>query len=100
MEYLEFNPLGQWILQKAKPAAVKPLGAPAKIDVPYKVHGGAGMTGELHDDHGAKGALHNFGGGKRPKPTWNKRLVNRPVSHPVHSVASERNPGLGNQEVE
>lgn len=98
MEYTKFNALGQWTLHKALPE-VKPLAAP-KVDKPYQVHGGKGMTGELHEDHGAKGALHNFGGGKRPKPSWNKRFVNKPVSHPVHSVASERNPGLGNQEVE
>ena len=88
MEYTKFNALGQWELCKAA------------IDKPYKVHGGKSVTGELHEDFGGKGALHNFGGGKRPKPTWNKRLVNRPVSHPEHSVVAERNPGLGIEEVE
>ena len=88
VEYTKFTPLGQWSLHKAA------------VDEPYKVYGGKSVTGELHEDRGGKGALHNFGGGKRPKPTWNKRHVQQPISHPEHSVVSERNPGLGNEEVE
>lgn len=88
MEYTKFNALGQWELCKAK------------VDKPYEVFGGKSVTGELHVDHGQKGALHNFGGGKRPKPSWNKRHIIQPTPHPEHSVVAERNPGLGNEEVE
>ena len=86
MEYLKLTSLGQWTLCKA-------------IDKPYKVYGGKSTTGELHEDFGQKGALHNFGGGKRPKNAYNKRTAGKPF-HPEHSVASERSPGLGNEEVE
>ena len=90
MEYTKLNALGQWELCKAK------------ADKPYEVFGGASVNGELHEDHGQKGTLHNFNGGDRPKPkgVWNKRHVIQPTPHPEHSVASERNPGLGNEEVE
>jgi len=89
MEYTKFNALGQWELCKA---------AGPTYDKPYKVYGGSSVTGELHQDFGAKGSLHNFGGGKRPKNAYNKRTAGK-VSHPEHSVVSERSPGLGNEEV-
>jgi hypothetical protein len=90
MEYTKFNALGQWELCKTK------------VDKPYEVYGGKSVTGELHEDHGQKGTLHNFSGGKRPKPAgiWNKRHIKQPIAHPEHSVVSEREPGLGNEEVE
>ena len=87
MEYLRLSNLGQWTLCKT---AAKP----------FKVYGGSTISGELHEDHGQKGTLHNFGGGQRPKPSWNKRWVNKPVVHREPSVAAERNPGLGIEEVE
>ena len=54
-EYLSFNKCGQWELHKVA------------VDKPFKVYGGQAVTGELHEDHGDRGMLHNFGGGKRPK---------------------------------
>jgi len=96
MEYTKFNSFGQWTLHKS---VEHPYGATPKVDKPFKVFNGKGKTGELHEDHGQKGTLHDFGGGHRPKPTWNKRNIDK-VPHPVHSVQTERNPGLGEQEVE
>ena len=85
-------------MHKALPTSEHPYGAAPKVDKPYKVYGGKALTGELHEDFGSKGSLHNFGGGHRPKNAYNKRTAGK-VARPVHSVASERNPGLGNEEV-
>lgn len=102
MEFLKFNTLGQWSLHKS----LRPVKQPAPfttarpvVDKPYQVYGGASVNGALHEDHGQKGTLHNFGGGKRPKNAYNKRTAGKP-KHSEHSVNSERNPGQGNEEVE
>jgi hypothetical protein len=94
MEYLKFSSLGQWTLCKAA-MLTEPKDDYTTHDKKYKVYGGAARHGQLHEDHGDKGALHNFGGGKHPKAgriNWEK--VGKPL-HPVHSVYTERNPGAG-----
>lgn len=93
-EYLAFNKCGQWELHKATnfndanenpPKAV----APGK---PYKVFRGAALNGDLHEDSGQKGSLHDFNGGTRPKNQTNWKNAGKP-EHPVDSVYEERNPG-------
>ena len=80
-EYLSFNKCGQWELHKA--------------DKPFKVYSGQAITGELHEDRGEGGMLHNFGGGKRPKAARvNWENAGKPA-HNMDSVANERNPGVG-----
>jgi hypothetical protein len=93
MEYLSFAKNGQWTLHKA-------LDAPKDMDKPggkpFKSYSQATQEGRLRDDRGTQGALHDFGGGKRPKPahligrkTWGE------VSHRVDSVYADTNPGVG-----
>ncbi len=94
-EFLTFSGLGQWTLCKSD----NPYGAAPKPDRPYRVYQGKARLGELHEDHGQKGTLRNFGAGHRPKPSWNKRHVDK-IPHDMRSVTAERNPGLGETAVE
>jgi hypothetical protein len=89
MEYLSFNKCGQWELHKAE----EPKSDYKPGSKEYQVHHGAALTGELHEDRGQKGSLHNFSGGKRPKQI-NWKNVGVP-SKAVASVYNERNPGVG-----
>ena len=97
MEYLAFNSGGQWDLRKATndndgtDKAPKSDYAPGSK--PYKVFRGAALTGDLHEDHGQKGTLHDTNGGKRPKAI-NWKNVGRPGKDNA-SVFTERNPGVG-----
>lgn len=60
----------------------------------YKVFRGAALDGDLHEDHGQKGSLKDFGGGKRPKQVNLKNAGK--TSRESESVYTERNPGVGN----
>lgn len=97
-EFLQFNQRGQWSLHKAtnfNDSAQKP---PKSDYTPgskqYKVYGGKTMTGELHEDHGTKGTLRDFGGGARPKNSFKFKNVGKPARNAA-SVHNERNPGVG-----
>jgi len=89
MEYLSFNKSGQWELHKAEPKSDYKPG-----NKPFKVFNGAALSGDLHEDRGNKGTLHNFGGGSRPKNQTNWQNVGKP-SKDNQSVYTERNPGVG-----
>jgi len=91
-EYLSFNSAGQWELHKAleqpksdyKPGSEK-----------YKVYGGKAQEGALHEDRGTKGMLRGVGNTGRPKANrTNWSHVGKPI-HPMESVYTERNPGVG-----
>jgi hypothetical protein len=101
-EYISFNKSGQWELHKVSPLndtlhQAEEKKAP-KSDYKsgskeYQVHHGAALNGDLHEDHGQKGTLHNTGSGVRPKQiNWSNVGV---PSRPVASVYNERNPGVG-----
>ena len=98
-EYLSFNSLGQWELHKAIGDAGSLMAPPKDEGVPgnkpFKVFRGKALTGELHEDFGQRGALKDFGGGKRPKANKiNWKNVGKPHKN-VDSVYDERNPGVG-----
>lgn len=93
MEYLTFSQLGQWTLHKVEEKE-PPKSDYTPTDKPFKTYNESSMRGELHEDFGQKGSLHNFGGGKRPKSSWNHRTAGK-VSHLMESVYNERNPGIG-----
>ncbi len=96
-EYLTFNKSGQWELHKATNANDGTDKEPKSDYKPgskqYKVFRGAAMRGDLHEDHGQKGTLHDHGGGQRPKAI-NWKNVGRPGKDEA-SVYNERNPGVG-----
>lgn len=97
MEYLTFNKSGQWELHKstnANDGTDKEPKSDYKNGKQYQVFRGNTVTGELHEDRGQKGTLHDYGGGVRPKQI-NWANVGR-VGKPVESVYNERNPGVGN----
>lgn len=100
VENISISSNGQWTLEKFDNRSVASYGSMLRQpkDKPYKVYGGSTLTGELHEDFGQKGTLHNFGAGHRPKPKWNRRKIDK-VPRRVHSVHTERNPGSGDQEV-
>lgn len=93
MEYLTFNAGGQWDLRKA--SGDEPRSTDAVGNKPFKSFSSATATGQLHEDRGTKGQLHNFGGGNRPKvegalspKNWGK------PSHNEDSVYADQNPGI------
>lgn len=96
-EYLSFNKGGQWELHKATnpdtPDEVEPKSDYKPGSKKYDVFRGAALTGDLHEDHGQKGTLHDTGSGKRPKQI-NWQNVGKP-SKDNESVYTERNPGVG-----
>lgn len=97
MEYLSFQKNGQWDLHKTTNDRDAETVAPHTADTrPFNVFQGHSMTGELHTDHGTQGSLHDFGGGIRPKAEHTKiSRIGKPI-HPVDSMYSDRNPGIGN----
>jgi len=90
-EYLQFNTLGQWTLHKSD--------QPPKDDYQpngrsFRAYHGANMRGELPEDHSQRGTLRNFGGGKRPKPTWSPKTAARPARR-MESAYNAHHPGVG-----
>lgn len=95
-EYLSFNKGSQWELHKATNFNDADNVQPKAGGKPFKVFRGNAMTGELHEDHGTRGELHDFNGGVHPKAQRiNWKNVGKP-NHPVDSMYSEINPGVGN----
>ena len=98
-EYLTFNQGSQWQLHKAVGDTGYLGEEPKSNAVPgnrqYKVYRGKALTGELHQDFGQRGVLHDYGAGKKPKAEKiNWKNVDKP-HHDVNSVYNERNPGVG-----
>src|SRR5665213_2910849 len=94
-EYLSFNKCGQWELHKATNLAPsEPKSEFTPGNKPYKVFRGAALNGDLHADHGIKGSLRDFNGGKRPKNQTNWKNAAKPFKDSA-SVFAERNPGVG-----
>jgi len=94
MEFLKFNAQGQWSLHKVYNEP--PKDANKLNNTPFKSYSSATATGQLHEDRGFRGALHDFGGGKRPKPEGVKSRRNwgKPP-HVMDSVYNDQNPGEG-----
>lgn len=96
-EYLTFNKSGQWNLHKATNFNTAEEVSPKSDYKPgskkYGVFRGAALNGDLHEDHGQKGTLHDTGSGVRPKQI-NWKNVGRPRKD-NESVYTERNPGVG-----
>ena len=96
MEHITFAKNGQWSLHKAEPLR-QPKGVEGSpADKPYKTYASSNREGDLPEDHGQKGTLHNFGQGKRPKPESHRdqKKATTPA-HPMNSVFEARNPGTG-----
>ena len=97
MEYLAFNQGGQWELHKSTNSNdgtdKQPKSDYQPGSKPFKVFRGAALNGDLHEDHGQKGSLKDFGGGKRPKQV-NFANAGKP-SKDHESVFTARNPGVG-----
>jgi hypothetical protein len=93
-EYLSFNKSGQWSLHKATNIANdgSPKDANKPGNKPYKVYRGAAMTGDLHEDNGMRGTLHDFNGGARPKNQTNWKNAGKPHKD-LDSVYDEHHPG-------
>lgn len=101
-EYLSFSKSGQWELHKVSPLndtfhraeeKQEPKSDYSPGSKEYKVFRGATLNGDLHEDRGQKGTLHDTGYGKRPKQI-NWKNVARPGRSEA-SVYNERNPGVG-----
>lgn len=96
-EYLAFNKSGQWELRKAtndhSAEDVEPKSDYKTDSKKYGVYRGAALDGDLHEDRGQKGTLHDTGYGKRPKQI-NWKNVGR-AHKDNESVFTERNPGVG-----
>ena len=96
MEYLTFNPQGQWTLHKAaivEPGTLKDPTGPSKKP-PFHSITTSTEQGQLPEDRGQRGTLHNFNQGKRPKPSH--LMGRRKWGEPTHRVANayeNQNPG-------
>ncbi len=97
-EYLSFNKSGQWELRKATNHNDGSDKQPESDYKPgseeYKVYRGGALNGDLLADHGQKGSLKDFNGGKRTKDgiKWN----NAAKPHKENQSAfTARNPGVG-----
>ena len=97
-EYLTFNKCGQWELHKATNTNDGTDKEPKSDYKPgskeYKVFRGSALNGDLHQDFGQKGTLHDNNGGVRPKNGVNFKNAAKPF-HEEASVYNERNPGVG-----
>jgi hypothetical protein len=99
MEYLAFTPNGQWTLHKAtqeegtlkQPVSQPELGNPKR---PFHSISTSTEQGNLPEDRGQRGTLHNFNQGKRPKPSHltGRRKWGEPT-HRVGSAYENQNPG-------
>ena len=97
-EWTTFDTNGQWVLHKntnaRAPGTYQPKDTLGDVkDKQYKVY--HNKTGELHEDHGQKGVLHDFGGGYRPKQSHPSPRNIGKVPRKVDSVFSDRDPGAG-----
>lgn len=94
MEYLKIFDNGQWELKKVYGDPPKSADAPGNR--PYKSFTNATATGQLREDRGTKGQLHNFGAGKHPKPEGveSARHWGKP-SHEMDSEYADQFPGSG-----
>ena len=97
-EYLSFNKSGQWELHKATNDKTGDQVEPKSDYKPgseeYKVFRGAALNGDLHEDRGQKGTLHDTNGGARPKNGTNWKNAAKPFKENA-SQFTERNPGVG-----
>jgi hypothetical protein len=93
MEYLTFAQNGQWTLHKA---LTDPKDADMPGNTPHRSISASTREGRLPEDRGTRGALHDHGGGKRPKPAHlvGRRKWGKPT-HLVDSVYEDQNPGVG-----
>lgn len=82
MEMLKFNSNGQWTLVKSKD------------ENDYKSYRSLNVQGQLPEDLGAKGQLHNVGN-SRPPRTSSKNKMKGKVPHHTTSATDDRNPGVG-----
>lgn len=82
MELLKVHPNGQWELVKAKD------------ENDYRSYRSLDLQGQLPEDHGTKGQLHNVGNVRPPKSN-SKHKMRGDVPHPTTSAYDDRNPGVG-----
>ena len=90
-ELLKFNSLGQWSLHKQ-------VGEHAdEPDNDYMSYRARSLTGQLPEDHGNRGELHNVGNKRSPKKNSDERMHGK-VPTPVGSAKEDISPGLGLQQ--
>lgn len=82
MELLKFNKNGQWELVKAKE------------ENDYNSYRSRTLEGQLPEDHGAKGQLHNVGNVRAPRKISDDKMKGK-VPTPVSSAHDDNNPGVG-----
>lgn len=97
-EYLSFSHLGQWTLNKAKSSYDddEPKSDYAPGSKKHKVYVSTTLDGELHEDHGQRGALHGGGKGGQKRSAVSRAAIAGKVPHEQESAYNERNPGVGN----
>ena len=78
---LKFNSGGQWTLIKAS-------------ENDYKSYRGMHLQGQLPEDHGTKGQLHNVGTVRAPRQNSKEKMQGK-VPHRTSSSFEDRNPGEG-----
>jgi hypothetical protein len=92
MELLKIHPNGQWTLVKA--SGVATAGTRPGKDEDYKSYRSMNVQGQLPEDYGTKGQLHNVGTVRSPRSNSKERMEGK-VPHPTTSYSDDRNPGVG-----
>jgi hypothetical protein len=87
MELLKIASNGQWSLVKASEFASSPGNN-------YMSYRKRTLTGELPDDKGTKGMLHNSSNTRAPRKTSKERMKGK-VPTPTSSSHDDNDPGVG-----
>ncbi len=98
-EYVTFNKQGQWELHKSTNDRtgdeIEPKSDYEPSNKPFKARAKSSLDGDLPEDHGQKGTLHDTNGGNVPK---GGRVDIKERVKPYRSMQSQytaRNPGVG-----
>jgi len=86
-ELLKIAANGQWSLVKASEYAKDP-------DNDFMSYRPRTLTGQLPEDHGTKGQLHNVGNARAPRKVSEDKMKGK-VPTPTSSAHDDNNPGVG-----
>jgi len=92
MEHLSFNSNGQWTLSKTAGVDESIAEKPNYSNEHASSYRGMHQEGELPEDHGQKGTLHNGPASRAPKKTGKQKMEGQ-VSTPVSSRFADWHPG-------
>jgi uncharacterized membrane protein YcaP (DUF421 family) len=98
MEVLKIEANGQWsLVEKQEAPKVDPKSLallPPKPDKPYLSYKDSDLQGNLREDHGRKGWLHNSSNSRPPRQQSKEHMQGK-MPTPIKDFKGETNPGIG-----